>query len=426
MKLKKYLCLFMFLITVALSGCSISTNKNSTTVFNDDFTYLGYVKSNVIDEGKVHIGIKYNCIYNLNSVTVYASFLENNNIIYNTEKTSNVIYPANSEGTIYLDVDYETVFLSFDDVIISFKGITVDNVNEINNAKKEYKITLNFNSAAHQNKILKIKNGEKIKYSDIPTSENKTFIGWYSDYELTNPYDIQNNIPTDDLTLYAKWQINYDSLNNAIESTAIKSDVTIHNKQYNSFLGIRTSSKTNLGSGIIFKRIGSTYYVLTNNHVVYFNGKYKKQKITITDFDGKKYTAKIVGNDAKYDLAILSFNTTKNLTVTQLADSNPEINEEIIAIGHPKGHSDTVTYGKILEYKEIEMFDDNANKSDVDFPVILHSANTAKGSSGCAILNANLNIVAIHFAGAENENGEFLYGAAIPLDKIKEFMDFYF
>lgn len=70
-------------------------------------------------------------------------------------------------------------------------------------------ITYNISFETNGGKAL---NDELVFYNDylseiIPTREGYTFIGWYTDSELTNAFDY-TDIITSDLTLYAKWEKN--------------------------------------------------------------------------------------------------------------------------------------------------------------------------------------------------------------------------
>ena len=50
-----------------------------------------------------------------------------------------------------------------------------------------------------------VRENEKAAEPSIPTKENNTFVGWYSDSELTIDYDF-DLVVTKNLTLYTKWE----------------------------------------------------------------------------------------------------------------------------------------------------------------------------------------------------------------------------
>ena len=62
---------------------------------------------------------------------------------------------------------------------------------------------------------------------------------------------------------------------------------------------------------------------------------------------------------------------------------------------------------------------------NVTFTVLEHNAETNGGSSGGAILNIDLELIGIHYAGSRDSSGNFVRGYAIPIDKIHEFLNKY-
>jgi len=56
-------------------------------------------------------------------------------------------------------------------------------------------------------RMIEVRKGEAMDYSQVPTGAyGRTIEGWYYDRELTRPVeDIEHFIPTDNITLYAKW-----------------------------------------------------------------------------------------------------------------------------------------------------------------------------------------------------------------------------
>ena len=85
-----------------------------------------------------------------------------------------------------------------------------------------------------------------------------------------------------------------------------------------------------LGSGFIIDPAG---YVVTNNHVI--DGA---DKITVNLDDGSSYTAKLVGRDAKTDLALLKIEAGKPLPYVTFGDSGKaRVGDWVIAVGNPFG-----------------------------------------------------------------------------------------
>src|SRR5215469_14808261 len=95
---------------------------------------------------------------------------------------------------------------------------------------------------------------------------------------------------------------------------------------------------TSLGSGFI---IDPTGYIVTNNHVIE-----DADQITATLNDGEILPAKIIGRDAKTDLALLKVSPRRPLPAAHFGDSETaRIGDWVIAIGNPFGLGSTVTAG---------------------------------------------------------------------------------
>ena len=96
-----------------------------------------------------------------------------------------------------------------------------------------------------------------------------------------------------------------------------------------------------LGSGFI---ISSDGYILTNRHVV---ANADSVKVHLPDH--RTFTAKLVGEDKIYDIALLKINAT-NLPTVQIGNSNElEPGQWVVAIGSPFGLDHSVSAG-IVSY----------------------------------------------------------------------------
>ena len=69
-----------------------------------------------------------------------------------------------------------------------------------------------------------------------------------------------------------------------------------------------------LGSGFVIDPAG---YVVTNNHVVA-----NAEKVTVTFQDNSQHPAKVVGRDAKTDLALLKIDTKQKLPYVTWGNSD--------------------------------------------------------------------------------------------------------
>jgi serine protease Do len=100
----------------------------------------------------------------------------------------------------------------------------------------------------------------------------------------------------------------------------------------------REFKQKSLGSGFIISHDG---YIFTNNHVVE-----QADKILAKLSDGKEYEAKVIGKDAKTDIALIKIKPNKSLPVVDLGDSDKlRVGDWVIAIGNPFGLEQTVTAG---------------------------------------------------------------------------------
>src|SRR6185369_1481917 len=99
----------------------------------------------------------------------------------------------------------------------------------------------------------------------------------------------------------------------------------------------RKQYERSLGSGVVVRSDG---YILTNNHVI--DGA---NEITVTFDNKREMKAKLVGTDAKTDIAVLKVDAT-NLPTIALADSSQaRVGDVVLAMGSPFGLKQTVTMG---------------------------------------------------------------------------------
>ena len=94
------------------------------------------------------------------------------------------------------------------------------------------------------------------------------------------------------------------------------------------------------GSGFFISEDG---FLVTNNHVV-DDG----EAFTVVLNDGTELDAKLIGKDARTDLAVLKVESTKKFTYVDFADdSKVRVGDWVVAVGNPFGLGGTVTAGII-------------------------------------------------------------------------------
>lgn len=148
------------------------------------------------------------------------------------------------------------------------------------------------------------------------------------------------------------------------------------------------------GSGVIYKKEGDFYYVVTNFHVI---TNFSSIQI-ITKSGELEYhaTVEYVGSDQTTDLAVLKFKSDMELPVIEFANSyDLRVGEFVFAIGNPSSveYFGTVTMGVIGG--DMKFFTDGS-VGGFDSALIQHDASVSQGHSGGALLNMNGQLIGIN------------------------------
>ena len=171
-----------------------------------------------------------------------------------------------------------------------------------------------------------------------------------------------------------------------------------------------------LGSGIIVRKAGDTYYVLTNNHVVE-----SATDISVKLSDQRAFKAKVVGKDDRKDLAVVSFTTKEALPVAELGDSNTlEVGDLVLAVGNPFGFENTVTMGIVSALGRRGPQGQSVSPS-TDY--IQTDASINQGNSGGALVNIRGEVIGINTWIAAPTGGNVGLGFAIPINNAKKAID---
>ena len=159
-------------------------------------------------------------------------------------------------------------------------------------------------------------------------------------------------------------------------------------------------SETAQGSGFIIDDKG---LIVTNNHVIA-----GASSITVVLHDGKSLQAKLIGADAKTDLALLKVKTDIKLKAVNWGNSDEvKVGNWAMAIGNPFGLVNTVTVGIVSARAR----DINAGPFD-DF--IQTDASINRGNSGGPLFNLKGQVIGVNTAIYSPSGGSVGIGFAIP------------
>jgi serine protease Do len=176
--------------------------------------------------------------------------------------------------------------------------------------------------------------------------------------------------------------------------------------------GPEAQTQRSLGSGFIIDPSG---LVLTNRHVI--DGA---DEITVS-IGRHEYVAKLIGKDARTDVAVLKIEPKESLTVLSLGNSDQtEVGEWVMAVGNPFGlGGNSVTVG-VVSYKG-RAIPLGTPYTSVD--MIQTDAAINPGNSGGPLLNTRGEVIGINTLiitrGVPQSAG---VGFAVPINVAKEIL----
>ena len=172
----------------------------------------------------------------------------------------------------------------------------------------------------------------------------------------------------------------------------------------------QTEREQSLGSGVIITSDGT---IVTNNHVI--EGA---TDIKVDLADKREFQAKLIGTDAKTDIAILKIEATGLPTLAVGDSSKLQVGDVIFAIGDPFGIGETATMGIVSATGRGSLGIENYE----DF--IQTDAAINPGNSGGAMIDLHGDLIGINTAilsgGGGGNQG---VGFAIPINMARSVMD---
>lgn len=187
----------------------------------------------------------------------------------------------------------------------------------------------------------------------------------------------------------AKYDTSYDL--DSFQSTVIDMLTYVRNGVLG--VSVMTAEGGGSGSGVIYKKDGTDYYMVTNEHVVEgatsIRVVYEKNGLLFEISSG----IELLGADPVTDLAVLKFSSDEDFSVIPLSDSyDLELGEFVYAIGNPLGYDyyGTVTMGIVSGLARF------VSDGTFDATLLQHDAAISPGNSGGALVNINGELVGIN------------------------------
>ncbi len=190
----------------------------------------------------------------------------------------------------------------------------------------------------------------------------------------------------------------------------------IYEKVSPSIVGIlsyqsQMSEEIGTGSGVIISADG---YIVTNAHVV--DGG---QLIEVVLNNNERYTAKVIGSDARSDLAVIKIQAN-NLVTASLGNSDElKPGETVYAIGNPGGleFANSITDGMVSGIDRLV-----TSETGYTMKYIQTNAAINPGNSGGALVNEYGFVVGICSAKISSLDYEGI-GFAIPITEAKDILE---
>ncbi|WP_432717723.1 trypsin-like peptidase domain-containing protein [Staphylococcus equorum] len=207
-------------------------------------------------------------------------------------------------------------------------------------------------------------------------------------------------------------------------NSATQSVVTVENdtsnKDSSAEKETQEAGKENeLGSGVVYKKVGDSIFIMTNAHVV---GDKKEQKITYGN--GDYSIGKVIGTDKFSDIAVVKAKVKSGSDVKpiEMGDSSTLVlGEPIIVVGNPLGvdFKGSVSEGIVSGLnRHIPVDIDKDEQYDVLMDAFQIDAPVNPGNSGGGVVNRDGKLIGIASLKIDMDNVEGI-AFAIPVNQVE-------
>lgn len=299
-------------------------------------------------------------------------------------------------------------------------------VGETIELKPELNITNNYNFGytSSNNEVISI-DGNKVMANSVGIATVRVYVTdnpeIYKDVLFYVYNDDKENIYdnlVDDKTYEIIGEIDLSNLNNTVTSIVSKykdSIIGVSNFQevVVDFYGNKEVLEAGVGTGFIYKKVGKTYYVLTNYHVIEDN-LYTK---VYFGYDKEYVDSKVIGYNKDLDLAVVTFESDKEYEVLELAENDSvTVGDFAIAIGNSNGYEyyGSVTFG-IISYVDRKL------EGEVS-TYLQHDVAINPGNSGGPLLDVNGKVIGINTLKIVEDEIDNM-GFSISIKVVKEFLN---
>lgn len=187
-------------------------------------------------------------------------------------------------------------------------------------------------------------------------------------------------------------------------------------------LRVTSLAGTETGSGIV---VSSDGVILTNHHVV--SGADEGEIAVRFNGQGRTASARVLGSDARSDLALIRADGVSGLRPAKLGDSSRvRVGSPVLAIGSPEGLEGTVTSGIVSAVnRDLRVGAGDDAQPPVTYRAIQTDASLNPGNSGGPLVNMDGEVIGVNsaiYAGTASEERTGL-GFAIPINQAKKIIN---